>query len=198
VVLALPRGGVPVGFEIAKRLNAPLDVVVVRKIGAPGHPELALGAIATGGVMVLDRERAISMGYSEEQLNSVIEKETVELHRREQQFRGTAPALELEGKTVILVDDGLATGSTMRAAAEAMALLGPTRVVVAVPVAARETCEEFHALVDEVICLLTPEPFYAVGVWYKDFEQTSDDEVRELLAAARSMQRPSELLHAIG
>jgi putative phosphoribosyl transferase len=184
VVLALPRGGVPVGYEVAKALGAPLDVFVVRKLGAPGHEELAVGAIASGGLIILDQNLVRRLGIPERALRRVIAEEARELERRERAYRGERERPTLEGKTVILVDDGLATGATMRAAALAVRKLKPARVVVAVPVAAAETCDEFRDDVDEIVCAVTPEPFYAVGVWYEDFSQTSDDEVRELLARA--------------
>lgn len=191
IVLALPRGGVPVGYEVARKLDVPLDVMLVRKIGAPGQPELALGAIASGGVLVLDRDKIVDLGVTQQQLDVIVERESKELHRREKIFRGDRPQPNVNGKTVILVDDGLATGSTMRAAAQALELLGPSRIIVAVPVAAAATCEEFRTLVDEVVCVMTPEPFYAVGLWYHQFEQTSDEEVRTLLSAADNEFCPS-------
>jgi predicted phosphoribosyltransferase len=184
VVLALPRGGVPVGYEVAKALGAPLDVFVVRKLGVPGHPELAMGAIATGGVLVLDEGLVRRLGISEEQIRRAVETELRELERREAAYRGGRDPPNLEGKTVILVDDGLATGATMRAAALAVRNYNPERVVVAVPVAAGQTCDEFRDDVDDIICAVTPSPFHAVGLWYEDFSQTSDEEVRELLARA--------------
>jgi putative phosphoribosyl transferase len=184
VVLALPRGGVPVAYEVAQALDAPLDVFVVRKLGVPGHEELAMGAIASGGLVVLDRALVSRLGISPDQLRGTIEQELRELERRERAYRGERAPLALEGKTVILVDDGLATGSTMRAAAEAVRQLGPTQLVVAVPVAAEETCDQFREVVDDVVCGITPKPFRAVGMWYLDFSQTTDDEVRELLARA--------------
>jgi predicted phosphoribosyltransferase len=184
VVLALPRGGVPVGYELAKALGAPLDVFVVRKIGVPGHEELAMGAIATGGVLVLDESLIRRLGLSERQVARVVAAEQRELERREAAYRGDREPPDVEGKTVILVDDGLATGSTMRAAALAARRHNPERVVVAVPVAAAETCDHFRDAVDDVVCVLTPAPFFAVGLWYEDFSQTTDEEVRELLARA--------------
>jgi predicted phosphoribosyltransferase len=184
VVLALPRGGVPVGYEVAKALGAPLDVFVVRKLGVPGHPELAMGAIATGGVLVLDEGLVRRLGINEEQIRRAVETELRELERREAAYRGGRDPPNLEGKTVILVDDGLATGATMRAAALAVRNYNPERVVVAVPVAAGQTCDEFRDDVDDIICAVTPSPFHAVGLWYEDFSQTSDEEVRELLARA--------------
>jgi putative phosphoribosyl transferase len=184
IVLALPRGGVPVGYEVAEALGAPLDVFVVRKLGVPGHEELAMGAIASGGMVVLNQQAIEAFGIGEEQLRQAVQREYRELQRREQTYReGRAPPT-LEGKTVILVDDGLATGSTMRAAALAVREQNPARIVVAVPVAASETCDEFRDIVDEIVCGLQPRSFHAVGVWYEDFSQTSDEEVRELLARA--------------
>jgi putative phosphoribosyl transferase len=184
IVLALPRGGVPVGYEVAKALDAPLDVFVVRKVGVPGHEELAMGAIASGGVLVVDEGLMSRLGIGEEQVKQAVAAELRELERREAVYRGDRPPPALEGKVVILVDDGLATGATMRAAALAVRKLNPARLVVAVPVAAVETCEQFEDVVDEVICGATPRPFYAVGLWYDDFSPTSDEEVRELLARA--------------
>jgi putative phosphoribosyl transferase len=182
VVLALPRGGVPVAYELAQQLDAPLDVFVVRKLGLPGHPELAMGAIASGGVLVLDTRLVHALGVTQAELERVIEFERRELERREAAYRDGRKPLDLAGKTVILVDDGLATGATMHAAAQAVRQAEPERIVVAVPVAAAETCDEFRDDVDDVVCAATPSPFLAVGVWYEDFSQTSDDEVRELLA----------------
>jgi putative phosphoribosyl transferase len=181
VVLALPRGGVPVAAELARALGAQLDVFVVRKLGLPGHEELAMGAVAPGGVLVLDDRLVRGLGIPDEVLQETVEKELRELERREAAYRVGRPPLDLEGKTVILVDDGLATGATMRAAALALRKYKPARIVVAVPVASAETCDEFRADVDEIVCALTPSPFHAVGLWYDDFSQTSDEEVRELL-----------------
>jgi putative phosphoribosyl transferase len=182
VVLALPRGGVPVGYEVAKELGAPLDVFLVRKLGVPGHEELAMGAIATGGVLVLDERVLRWLGINEDQIQKTLARELDELRRREATYRDGRPLPDLKGKTVILVDDGLATGASMQAAAGAVRRHEPARIVVAVPVASRATCDRFRDEVDEVVCAVTPEPFYAVGNWYEDFSQTSDDEVRELLA----------------
>jgi putative phosphoribosyl transferase len=181
VVLALPRGGVPVAYEVATALGAPLDVFVVRKLGLPGHEELAMGALASGGVRVLDEDLIRLARVSADQLRRVTEFEQAELNRRERQYRGDRPFPDVRGKTAILIDDGLATGSTMRAAVAALRLEGPARIVVAVPVAASETCDAFHAIADDVVCAATPEPFHAVGLWYDDFSQTTDDEVHELL-----------------
>ncbi|HEX2230418.1 MAG TPA: phosphoribosyltransferase [Candidatus Binatia bacterium] len=184
IVLALPRGGVPVGYEVARALHAPLDVFLVRKLGVPGYEELAMGAIATGGVRVLNQEVTNQMEIPEPVIDAVAQRENEELQRRERLYRQDRPEPNVRGRTVILVDDGLATGSTMRAAAAAIRQMQPAKVVVAVPVAARETCEELQEEVDEVICAVTPEPFMAVGAWYADFSQTTDDEVRELLERA--------------
>jgi putative phosphoribosyl transferase len=182
IVLALPRGGVPVGYEVAKALGAPLDVFVVRKLGVPGYEELAMGAIASGGLIVLNREALQALPITEADIQRAAAAELRELERREEAYRGGGhDPPHVEGKTVILVDDGLATGSTMRAAALAVRQLNPARAVVAVPVAAAETCDEFRDVVDEIVCSVTPRPFRAVGLWYEDFSQTSDDEVRELL-----------------
>ncbi|HEV8255740.1 MAG TPA: phosphoribosyltransferase [Casimicrobiaceae bacterium] len=186
LVLALPRGGVPVGFEVAQALRAPLDVFIVRKLGVPGHDELAMGAIATGGVRVLNDDVVISLELEPEVIDAVAVREEKELARRERIYRGARPAPDVHGRTVILVDDGLATGSTMRAAVAALRKQRPARIVVAVPVAAPETCEEFKTEVDEVICAATPRMFNGVGRWYEDFSQTTDEEVHELLAQARS------------
>jgi predicted phosphoribosyltransferase len=184
LVLALPRGGVPVGYEVARALGAPLDIFLVRKLGVPGHEELAMGAIATGGVRVLNDEVVHALRVPAAVIDRVASIEQRELERREREYRGDRPEPDVRGRTVILVDDGLATGSTMRAAARAIRALGPARLVVAVPVAAAETCDSLESEVDDVVCLRTPEPFYAVGLWYEDFSQTTDDEVRELLARA--------------
>jgi predicted phosphoribosyltransferase len=184
IVLALPRGGVPVGYEVATALRAPLDVFVVRKLGVPWHEELAMGAIASGGVRVLDEDLIRVARVSAEDVESDTRAERAELERRERQYRGDRPFPDLTGRTVILVDDGLATGSTMRAAVAALRKEGPARIVVAVPVAARETCAAFRDIADEIICAETPEPFVAVGVWYDDFSQTTDAEVHTLLDRA--------------
>jgi len=184
VILALPRGGVPVAFEIAAALHVPLDVMVVRKLGVPGHEELAMGAIASGGVQVVNQEVVRHLGLSPAVLESVAATEYRELTRREQAYRGSHGPASVEGRTVILVDDGLATGSTMRAAVAALRQRSPARIVIAVPTAAPETCEELKAEVDEMVCATTPTPFYGVGQWYDDFSQTTDDEVRDLLDRA--------------
>lgn len=189
LVLALPRGGVPVAYEVAAALDAPLDIFLVRKLGVPGHEEFAIGAIATGGVRVLNDDLLDQLGLDERDLEALTRRERAELERRERAYRGARPPPDVRGKTVILVDDGLATGSTMRAAIEALRAEGPARIVVAVPTAAMETCDELADLVDDVVCASTPEPFVAVGLWYDDFSQTSDEEVRELLAAAARPRR---------
>jgi putative phosphoribosyl transferase len=187
VVLALPRGGVPVAYEVAHALGAPLDVFLVRKLGMPGHEEFAIGAIASGGVLVLNEETLRDYGISRDQVEAVVEAEKRELERRERSYRGDRAFPSITGRRVILIDDGLATGSTMRAAVAALRQERPDRVMVAVPTAPPDTCSDMRAIVDEMICLITPEPFYAVGLWYEDFSQTSDEEVRDLLeqAAAR-------------
>jgi predicted phosphoribosyltransferase len=186
VVLALPRGGVPVGYEVARALGAPLDVFVVRKLGLPGHPELAMGAIASGGVRVLNEDVLESIAVSQAAIDAVTRTEQLELERRERAYRDGRPLVPIEGRVVVLVDDGLATGSTMRAAVLAVRRLRPARVVVAVPVGAWQTCEDLREVADEVACAFTPEPFRAVGLWYADFAQTTDAEVRQLLALAAS------------
>jgi putative phosphoribosyl transferase len=192
IVLALPRGGVPVAYEVAMALNAPLDVYLVRKLGVPGHEELALGAIATGGVRVLLPEVIREADVPEHTVERVTQQELRELERRERAFRGDRPPPEVRGRTVILVDDGLATGATMRAAIAALKQQGPAHIVVAVPTAAPQTCESMRREVDDVVCAITPEPFYAVGLWYDDFAQTTDDEVRALLERASWRQPASQ------
>lgn len=184
IVLALPRGGVPVGYEVAHQLGVPMDIFLVRKLGVPGHEELAMGAIASGGVRVINDQVVQMIGVREDVIDAVAERERTELQRREKAYRGDKPPAAVRGATVILVDDGLATGSTMRAAVEAIRRSEPKRVIVAVPVAARETCDEIRQEVDEVVCSMTPEPFHAVGLWYDTFDQTTDDEVRDLLGRA--------------
>ncbi len=183
-VLGLPRGGIPVAFEVARLLHAPLDVFLVRKLGLPGHEELAMGAIATGGVRVLNEDVVRTLDIPEDVIDAVAAEEQQELERRERAYRDDHPAPALQGRTVILIDDGLATGSTMRAAVAALRQQRPARIVVAVPVAVPEICAEFEAEADETICFQTPEPFYAVGLWYDDFTQTTDEEVRKLLQTA--------------
>jgi predicted phosphoribosyltransferase len=185
VVLALPRGGVPVAYEVARALGAPLDVFIVRKLGMPGHEEFAMGAIATGGVMVINPDLA-GAGLPQHVVDAVAARERTELERRERLYRSERAPLRLAGRIAILVDDGLATGSTMLAAATAVKQQQPKKVIVAVPVAAAQTCSALRAVVDEVLCGYTPEPFHAVGLWYDDFAQTTDAEVHALLDAARS------------
>lgn len=185
IVLALPRGGVPVAYEVARALHVPLDIFLVRKLGVPGHEELAMGAIASGGVRVLNESVVRALDVSPDEIEEVARTEQEELERRQRAYRDDRPPLDVRGKTVILIDDGLATGSTMRAAVEALRQQGPAHIVVAVPVAAPSTCEEFQSIADEVVCVETPEPFRAVGLWYDDFSQTSDTEVYELLAHGR-------------
>jgi predicted phosphoribosyltransferase len=186
LVLALPRGGVPVGYHVAQALNAPLDVFVVRKLGVPGHEELAMGAIASGGIRVLNEEVVSYLRPAPEIIDAVAGREQEELERRERAYRGDRPPLHVAGKTVVIVDDGLATGSTMRAAVQALEKMGPRAVIVAVPVAAASTCADFRQEVDDMVCLRTPEPFEAVGLWYGDFSQTTDAEVHDLLERTNS------------
>ena len=189
LVLGLPRGGVPVAFEVAEALNAPLDVFVVRKLGVPGQEELAMGAIASGNIRVLNNEVVESLGIPPKLIESVAAAEEREVERREHRYRDDRETVSISGKTVLLVDDGLATGSTMRAAILALRERGPARIVVAVPVAASSTCNEFRDQADEIVCAETPKPFYAVGQWYEDFSQIADEEVRELLARAAKPSR---------
>jgi len=184
LVLALPRGGVPVAFEVARALHAPLDVFLVRKLGVPGREELAMGAIATGGVQVLNEDVVRALDISDDVLANTAAQEQRELERRQRLYRGDRPAPNVRGRTVILVDDGLATGSTMRAAVAALRRQHPSRIVVAVPIGAPETCAEFQNEADEAVCARMPEPFYAVGRWYENFSQTTDEEVRDLLDQA--------------
>jgi putative phosphoribosyl transferase len=188
IVLGLPRGGVPVASEVARALHAPLDVFIVRKLGLPGHEEFAMGAIATGDVMVMNPDVA-GLHIPEAALEEVVARERSELGRRELLYRGDRPLLSVENRIVILVDDGLATGSTMLAAATAVRRQQPKRIVVAVPVAAPETCEQFRHVVDEVVCAITPQPFRAVGIWYDNFGQVSDAEVHALLDDAWQAQQ---------
>ncbi|OFV96394.1 MAG: phosphoribosyl transferase [Acidobacteria bacterium RIFCSPLOWO2_12_FULL_54_10] len=188
LILALPRGGVPVAFEIAKALRAPLDVVIVRKLGTPGQEELAMGAIATGGMRVLNDPVVRSLGISTRQIESVAAKEQLELERRERLYRSDRAALDIRDRTVILVDDGIATGTSMQVALAAVRRQGPSRLILAVPVAPLSTCEEMKGMVDEFVCLLSPEDFMAISLWYQDFSQTSDQEVCELLAFANQMR----------
>ncbi len=200
LVLALPRGGVPVAFEVAKALNAPLDVFLVRKLGVPGNEELAMGAIASGGVRVLNEDvvreaKLSSLGKSlhlcDATINWVAAQEQQELERREHLYRDDRPAPDVSGRTVILVDDGLATGATMRAALKALRQQQPARLVVAVPISSPETCHKLQDEVDEIICAVTPRPFQSVGFWYDDFSQTTDDEVRKLLQQAANREQLS-------
>jgi predicted phosphoribosyltransferase len=193
IVLALPRGGVPVAFEVAAKLSAPLDVFLVRKLGVPGHPELAMGAIAAGGVEVLSEDLIRDLAIPQALVRQVAVRERLELDRRDRAYRDNRPPPIVRDRTVILIDDGLATGSTMQAAVLAVRQQAPAKIVVAVPVGARETCERLARLADRVICFAMPEPFNAVGLWYQDFGQTSDEEVGRLLAAAgrQPAQNPS-------
>jgi len=189
VVLGLPRGGVPVAYEVATGLGAPLDVLVVRKLGLPGHPELAMGAIGSDGVLVLDDRVIRWASVTRDELREVIDRERAELDRREQLLRGHRPPLDVRGRIAIVVDDGLATGSTMRAAIAVLRSRDPARVVVAVPIAAASACQDLGEDVDEIVCATTPEPFHAVGLWYHDFSPTTDEEVVELLARADHRRR---------
>ncbi len=188
LILALPRGGVPVAFEVAKELNVKMDVFIVRKLGVPGNEELAMGAISSDNILVLNEDIVRSFQIPERVINMVAENELKELERRERTYRGDRPKPEISGLTVILIDDGLATGATMRAAAAALKTKNPAKIVVAVPTGAPDTCEFFRKEVDEVICVATPEPFYGVGAWYGNFSQTTDEEVCELLDKAASFQ----------
>ena len=184
VVLALPRGGVPVGYEVARALHAPLDVFLVRKLGVPGYRELAMGAIASGGVRVLNEDVVGWYGISPPAIEAVAREEQAELERREREYRGGRAPVDVRGRTVLLIDDGLATGSTMKAAVQAMRAQGASRIVVAVPVGAPDTCRHLADVADEVVCARMPEPFSAVGLWYHDFSPTTDAEVRQLLQDA--------------
>jgi predicted phosphoribosyltransferase len=184
LVLALPRGGVPVAYEVARALHAPLDVFLVRKLGVPGQEELAMGAIATGGICLLNEHVVRTLQIPTDEIEQVIEEEQQELRRREQLYRDDRPRPEVRGRTIVLVDDGLATGASMRAAVAALRKQGTARIVVAVPIAPPETYREFQSEVDEVVCAETPEPFFSVGRWYEDFSQTTDEEVHELLDQA--------------
>lgn len=184
LVLSLPRGGVPVAYEVARTLNAPLDICIVRKLGLPGQEELALGAIASGGVRELNLDIVRTLNIPDEVINLVAKRELQELQRREKLYRGDRPPPEVRDRRIILIDDGLATGASMRAAIAGLRLQHPARIVIAVPVAAQEVCEAFRSEVDEIVCAITPEPFYGVGRWYEDFSQTTDEEVRILLEEA--------------
>jgi len=190
VVLGLPRGGVPVAFEVAHGLRAPLDVFLVRKLGLPGHEELGFGAIASGGVRVLNEDMVRALGLPTDVIEAVTATELKELERRERAYRGNRSSVDVRGRTAILVDDGLATGASMRAAIVALRRRQPARVVVAVPLGAAETCQAMVAEADEVVCARTPEPFHAVGLWYEDFDQTTDEEVQDLLARAADAAVP--------
>lgn len=189
LVLGLPRGGIPVAFEVAMALDAPLDVFVVRKIGVPDYEELAIGAIAGGGAVVWNEQLIRQLRIPGAAINAIIEREKSELARRENLYRHGRKASEIANKAVIVVDDGLATGASMRVAAVALRRLNPKRIIVAVPVAAEDTCEEFKAEVDDTVCFTTPNPFVAVGTWYDDFDQTTDREVERLLDIAASRKR---------
>ena len=190
IALGLPRGGVPVAYEVARALRVPLDVFIVRKLGVPGFEELAVGAIASGGVRVLNEDVANALPNADEIIEAVTAKEIAEIERREQAYRDGRPPPELQGKTVILIDDGLATGATMRAAVKALRKRGAAKIVVAVPVGPPDTCKEFEDVADEVVCASAPEFFQAVGQYYEDFSQTSDDEVRDLLSRAAQPPDP--------
>lgn len=194
VVLALPRGGVPVGLEVAKVLHAPLDVVVVRKLGVPWQPELAMGAIAGGSVQVVDEELIADLRISRREVDAAVEKEKVEVERREKLYRSGRPAPDLRGKAVLLVDDGLATGSTMLVAARYVRALKPAKMIIGVPVGSREACERLEKEADELVCLATPDLFMAVGEWFRDFRQVSDAEVQRLLEESRQQRQSAEAL----
>jgi predicted phosphoribosyltransferase len=181
LVLGLPRGGIPVAYEVARALGAPLDAFVVRKLGVPGHEELAMGAIASGGIRIVNEDLIRRLGISQEDVERVTSAELRELERRETKYRGTRPPLAVVGRTVVLVDDGLATGASMVAAVTALRRQYPSTIIVAVPVAARETCEALRLVADVCVCVETPRPFHGVGMWYQDFTQTTDSEVHELL-----------------
>jgi putative phosphoribosyl transferase len=201
-ILALPRGGVPVGYEVARELNAPLDVFVVCKLAVPGYDELAMGAIASGGVRVLNEEAVHRLGIPQRVIDAAAEDQQAELQRREQAYRGERQPVPIAQRRVLLVDDGLATGASMRAAVRALRQQKPAGIIVAVPIGSRDTCDHFRNEVDEIICGETPEPFFAVGTWYSNFLQTTDDEVRQLLDRAaherrvRRVQRQTEAASA--
>jgi len=197
IVLALPRGGVPIGYEIATRLDAPLDVLVVRKLGVPGHDELAMGAIASGGIRLVDQHIVATLGISREAFEAVETRERAELERRDRAFRAGRPPLEVANKIAFLVDDGLATGASMAAAVDALRTRNPARIIAAVPVAPPATCQALRKRADDMICLVTPGHMYAVGAWYENFTQTTDAEVRGLLDAA-SRELPARLHAAAG
>ena len=181
LVLALPRGGVPVAYEVAEALGAELDIFLVRKLGVPGHEELAMGAIATGGVRVLNDSVVNALNIPDKVIDAVAEREQAELERRARAYRGERPRAQIEGRTVIIIDDGLATGASMRAAVAGLRAQAPAKIVAAVPTASPETCEMFEDEVDKIVCAVTPQPFFGVGFWYDDFSQTTDEEVRSLL-----------------
>lgn len=181
LVLALPRGGVPVAYEVAQALSAELDIFLVRKLGVPGHEELAMGAIATGGVRVLNDSVVNALNIPDKVIDAVAEREQAELERRARAYRGERPRAQIEGRTVIIIDDGLATGASMRAAVAGLRAQAPAKIVAAVPTASPETCEMFEDEVDKIVCAVTPQPFFGVGFWYDDFSQTTDEEVRSLL-----------------
>jgi putative phosphoribosyl transferase len=185
IVYGLPRGGVPVAYEVATSLRAPIDVLIVRKLGVPGHPELAMGAVASGGVRVLNDSVVRQLGIPEYEIERTTQRQRAEIQQRERRFRGDHEGPDPRGATAILIDDGIATGSTMRASIEALRERSPAKIIVAVPVASPDVCEEFERLADDVVCLATEQPFGAVGMWYVDFDQTTDEEVVELLARAR-------------
>ena len=187
IVLALLRGGVPVAYEVAVALNAPLDIFIVRKLGLPGHEELAIGAIASGGVRVLNEDIVRALNIPEELINIVAQHELKELQRRERSYRGERPAPDVRDRTVILIDDGLATGASMRAAVAGVRAQQPAHIVIAVPTAAPETCNALEFKVDDIVCAMTPEPFLGVGRWYEDFSQVTDEDVRTLLEAKRQL-----------
>lgn len=188
IVLALPRGGVPVAYEVARALHLPMDIIIVRKLGVPGNRELAMGAIASGGIRIINYDIVRLLNISQFAIDAVSQEEQEELERREKSYRGGWPPLDLDGRTVILVDDGIATGATIRAAVEALKRRGARRIVVAVPTASTDACNVLRDEVDDLICLTTPDPFIAVGRWYEDFSQTSDEEVSNLLAKAAQNQ----------
>ncbi|MHB1862797.1 MAG: phosphoribosyltransferase [Gemmatimonadaceae bacterium] len=191
IVLGLPRGGVPVAFEVATALNVPLDVFVVRKLGVPGHEEYAMGAVAGGGIRVINEDVIRDLRISPDAVERVERAERSEIERREVAYRGGAPAPSLAGRVVILVDDGLATGSTMLAAVAAVRTRHPSRVIVATPVASMEACDAVRREADDCVCVSVPDPFYGVGLWYLDFTQTTDEEVQRVLATARAARRPA-------
>jgi predicted phosphoribosyltransferase len=195
VVLGLPRGGVPVAYEVARALGTPLDVFLVRKLGVPGHEELAMGAIASGGAMVLNDDVVAATGIGPQEIEAVAAREMETLRHQETKYRGDRAPVELSGRAAIVVDDGLATGATMRAAVSALRGRGVKSIAVAVPTAPRETCEALRRLVDEVVCATTPDPFMAVGLWYRDFTPVGDDEVRDLLSAASTSDPRDERDH---